>query len=244
VGSFDLIGDSAPDSPVFGGLFWLYFGSSLQARAFGHQHWSGRFTGCSRVVEQRLRESDDGSVGTVRLEVSRRQFLMGNLQGTPTPIRPPWALAEPVFLQSCTRCHECLSRCPQGILVAGTGGFPEVNLRRGECTFCGECVEACEPRALDSTGQRRGEAPWDLKVGIGRACFTYHGIACRVCADRCVASAIRFLPVRGGAFVPRLDRSVCNGCGACVAACPSHAVNPVHDPGADAVVETQERLAR
>ena len=65
------------------------------------------------------------------VDASRRGFL----RGRPRPraeIRPPWALTEPAFSARCTRCGDCLTACPQKILVAGDGGFPTVDFARGE----------------------------------------------------------------------------------------------------------------
>ena len=64
------------------------------------------------------------------VDASRRGFF----RGRPRPKaenRPPWALAEALFVDRCTRCNDCLSACPEHILVASDGGFPTVDFKRG-----------------------------------------------------------------------------------------------------------------
>jgi ferredoxin-type protein NapF len=41
----------------------------------------------------------------------------------------------------------------------------------------------------------------------------------------CDAGAIRFKPTLGGVTSPALDLSLCTGCGACVAPCPTQAIS-------------------
>ncbi|MBF0446179.1 MAG: 4Fe-4S binding protein [Magnetococcales bacterium] len=45
------------------------------------------------------------------------------------------------------------------------------------------------------------------------------------CRDQCEPRAISFNPVIGGLSPPILDSDLCNGCGACIAPCPSKAIN-------------------
>lgn len=137
-------------------------------------------------------------------------------------MRPPWASVEPVFLSSCSRCDACIDICPTSILIRADGGFPAVDFSFGECTFCGECVAHCAPRALVRTAEN--VAPWALKASIGQACLAAAGVECRVCGESCPAGAIRFRPRLGGVALPQLDADVCTGCGACLAPCPTRAI--------------------
>jgi len=161
--------------------------------------------------------------------VSRRQFLRGKLSRRPTPLRPPWSGAERDFLVRCTRCGDCQSACPTRIIVVGDGGFPEVDFRRGECTFCAACVEACAPQALatrDADGIRQ---PWRLKAHVGDACFARHGVVCRTCGDQCAPGAIRFPLTAGAVARPEVSTANCTGCGACLAPCPANAITLAAD---------------
>lgn len=154
------------------------------------------------------------------MDASRRGFF----RGRPRPkaeIRPPWALAETEFTDRCTRCNDCLTACPEQIIVSGDGGFPTINFARGECTFCGDCLKACTPQALKEI---QATPPWPYKALIAPTCLPQNGVECRVCGDYCDARAIRFTPRIGGSPLPAIDTEKCTGCGACIAPCPVTAI--------------------
>lgn len=153
---------------------------------------------------------------------SRRGFLRGRVRAVAPAPRPPWAREERDFISSCTRCDACIDACPTAILVRADGGFPAVDFSRGECTFCGDCVTHCAPRALLRPAE--GDAPWSLKASIGQACLAAAGVECRVCGETCPAGAIRFRPRIGGVALPQLEAEACTGCGACFAPCPTRAI--------------------
>lgn len=152
------------------------------------------------------------------VDLNRRLFF----RGRPAPaLRPPWALRpDAAFTQSCTRCGDCRRACPEGIVVSADGGFPALDLRQHGCTFCGACVDACAPRALD----RQIEPAIPAVAVIAGHCLAQRQVDCRVCGDVCEARALRFPPRRGGVPLPVLDASACTGCGACVGACPVQAI--------------------
>lgn len=153
---------------------------------------------------------------------SRRGFLRGSVRAAAPAPRPPWAREERDFISSCTRCDACIDACPTAILVRADGGFPAVDFSRGECTFCGDCVTHCAPRALLRPAE--GDAPWSLKASIGQACLAAAGVECRVCGENCPVGAIRFRPRIGGVALPQLEAEACTGCGACFAPCPTRAI--------------------
>jgi ferredoxin-type protein NapF len=151
--------------------------------------------------------------------LSRREFLRGRFGGSPTRSSPPWAVEQ--FFAACTRCDACAESCPSGIIVRGSGGFPEVDFSRGECTLCGDCASACRDGAL----QRGTDTmPWSIKAHIGPACLARNEVVCRSCGDSCAPHAIHFRPRSGGAYLPEIDAAVCNGCGACFSSCPANAI--------------------
>ena len=153
-------------------------------------------------------------------------------------IRPPFALAEPAFLQACTRCDLCIDACPHdvifklgshvGIMAQGT---PALDLTSRGCHLCTDwpCVTVCEPSALtlsvtsDSTdlSDPEDDAPPDLAklaiVTINEAtCLPYSGPECGACAGSCpVPDALSW----DGGTKPVIDQELCVGCAMCREAC-------------------------
>lgn len=115
-----------------------------------------------------------------------------------------------------------MTACPEKILAKGDGGFPERVADAGECSFCRDCIAACETGALDS----QAVAAWRRSANIGDTCLTAQGVVCFSCRDACPERAISFAPSRGVAQ-PALDNARCNACGACVAVCPPSAIRLV-----------------
>jgi ferredoxin-type protein NapF len=152
--------------------------------------------------------------------VSRRQFLRGDFKSCRAPQRPPWALAEESFIDSCSRCGDCVPACPTKIIFI-VRGFPQVDFKRGECSFCGACVTVCKDGAL----RRDGREAWSIKAQVADNCFSLRGVECRICGDHCPVSAIRFSPRLGGPPMVEIDTDTCTGCGACVAPCPVAALS-------------------
>lgn len=151
--------------------------------------------------------------------IDRTQFLRGQWQGQ-APVRPPWSIAEALFIESCSGCGDCIKACSEHILQAGRGHFPNIDFKQGECTFCGECVNACKTSALDHSIQ----PAFSFSIQIDKRCLPYSGIECRACCDSCTAEAIAFKPTLGGPAQPELNSDSCTGCGACFTSCPVNAL--------------------
>ncbi|MCB1758500.1 MAG: ferredoxin-type protein NapF [Gammaproteobacteria bacterium] len=155
--------------------------------------------------------------------ISRSQFLSGDFSGNNLPIRPPWALSEELFIERCTRCSECVKACPYHLIKEGRGKFPIVDFSIAGCDFCRDCVNACEPGALNSDPDLES-TPWTLKAEILSNCLSLNSIVCRACGDTCEERAITFKLELGGVARPNLDRQACTGCGECYAVCPIKSV--------------------
>ncbi len=156
--------------------------------------------------------------------LKRRQLLRGKIRNQQPPMRPPWALDEELFVQSCTRCDDCIKACEDQILFRGSGGFPEISFQAAGCDFCGDCLQACTVNALQAPVPAPSLA-WRHRATINTSCLSLNAIVCRSCGDACDTDAIRFKLQTGGRAIPLLDQELCNGCGECLAVCPNHSIS-------------------
>jgi ferredoxin-type protein NapF len=171
------------------------------------------------------------------IDPRRRAFLRGRVAEAAAPQppavqRPPWAVAEALFAERCTRCDACITACPRGVLKRGDGQFPEVDFSAQGCDFCGACAAACDAGALGVNDQRQcrtdltAATAWpSWQVHIAPTCLAQQHVECRICADACEPRAIRFQPALGGISQMVLDVSACTACGECVGVCPVGAVH-------------------
>ncbi len=157
-------------------------------------------------------------------QINRNQFLRGKWKTKEIPVRPPWSVEEDTFIdrcRGCLRCGDCVSVCPEKILISGNGGFPVTDFTSGGCNFCGKCVEACPSGALDSAL----EQAWSYRGKISNGCLSIKGVECRSCGETCETAAISFHPKLGGVVEPMLDPHACTGCGECIGVCPVSALS-------------------
>jgi len=155
-------------------------------------------------------------------------------------IRPPGALEEAAFLQSCVRCGECMKVCITGglqpaLLEAGLEGLwtpvpvPRIGYCEFNCTLCGQVCPTWAIRRLPLEEKQRvrlGHAAIDR----GRCLPFAHATPCIVCEETCPTpkKAIWLEEVtvrdRAGKSVrlqqPHVDLTTCIGCGACEKHCP------------------------
>jgi len=156
---------------------------------------------------------------SVAVDLKRRAFLSGRSSPV-SKLRPPWSLADDQFLTICTQCDACAKACPEGIIRAGSGGFPVLDFNQGECTFCGECASQCEANAI--VFDDHYQWPWQAEISAG--CLNKKNVICRSCVDECETEAIRFKWIASGVSIPEIDNSLCSGCGACIGVCPEKSI--------------------
>jgi len=162
--------------------------------------------------------------------VSRRDFLAfwRRPSAPPAPslpirLRPPGALPELAFVDTCQRCGRCVAACPAeairplGAAWGTAGGTPAIDARQTPCVVCSglDCTHVCPTGAL-----RPLAAAAEIAMGtavLDERCLTYRGEACDACLKSCpLPGAIWFGP-EGRAQV---DVSRCVGCGLCEHVCP------------------------
>lgn len=145
-------------------------------------------------------------------------------------LRPPGAIAEKEFLETCYRCGSCVEACPVDAIEPIRGKdeeldrTPIIHPERQPCTMCDAlaCMRACPSKALKLITK------FDFRIGLAvvdhRLCVRAKGEDCRLCLDRCPLgeAAIR-LDAAGAVRVidPARTGRGCTGCGLCQQACPT-----------------------
>lgn len=160
-------------------------------------------------------------------------------QGLPvmrTMLRPPGALPEGEFLDTCFRCGRCAESCPADAIYLSLStdpklkGTPYVDPDRQACVICDElaCMKVCPSGALrlvDRLEIRMGLAQVDHDL-----CVRSKGENCTICIDKCPigATAIR-LDESGAVCIidPRVAGQGCTGCGVCQQQCPTRPVRAI-----------------
>ena len=145
-----------------------------------------------------------------RMELAARRF-----------IRPPGAVSEADFIAGCTRCGDCVSACPAGVIfmlgvhLGLAVGTPALDLVHNACALCPDfpCITACGPGALR---QLAGAPPRLATLRIeANACLPFQGPECGVCVSVC--------PVEGAMGLkgarPSIAPEHCTVCALCLRAC-------------------------
>lgn len=140
-------------------------------------------------------------------------------------VRPPGALAEKEFVQTCITCQECIRICPSlalrpalfegGLTSIGT---PILSSRQGACSYITGCPQLCAQ--VCPVGAIRSIPLSEMKTGIARvdhrACLAWdQGEKCLVCVEACLSDAAK--SINGRVIV---DTEKCIGCGRCESGCP------------------------
>jgi ferredoxin-type protein NapG len=143
-----------------------------------------------------------------------------------TRLRPPGALPERAFLDTCYRCGNCIDVCPARAIRPVSGadveqaGTPYIDPDLSACVICDElsCMKACPSGALRLVSEVSS-----IRMGVARLdeaiCVRGRGEACRLCVDKCpVGPAAIDLGQTGEVVVKDAG---CVGCGVCQFYCPT-----------------------
>jgi ferredoxin len=165
------------------------------------------------------------------------ELLADRLGGAPREpvLRPPGAIHEELFNDTCQRCGECVKACPAkaifplGPIYGDAAGTPAIDPSRAACVVCDglQCTQVCPSGAL-----LRVYDPTLIRMGLAEVytslCVRARAEPCTECVDRCPLgkTAIHF-PDDGPPEV--LDG--CVGCGVCEQYCPTSPKAIVVRPG-------------
>lgn len=139
-------------------------------------------------------------------------------------LRPPGALQEDRFVETCSRCGNCERVCPaHAIRIDHTGeqgaGAPYIDADTMSCVVCDGllCMQNCPSGALVSVPK--------MEIDMGTAVWHYedclrsrNGEDCTICIDQCPLGADA-IELRGNDIHVLEDG--CIGCGVCQHYCPT-----------------------
>lgn len=138
-------------------------------------------------------------------------------------LRPPGALDEQKFRETCSRCGVCVNVCPANCIKIDTDGIkgygaPYIDPQAMPCVVCDGlvCMRDCPSGALIPTALGlvdMGTAIWD-----SRTCVRTNGEECTICIDKCPIGSVA-IELREGQV--HVIEDGCTGCGVCEHDCPT-----------------------
>jgi len=170
---------------------------------------------------------------------------LANLMVGP-PIRPPGALPEQQFRETCSRCGECVRVCPvQCIKIDPSGvrgaGAPFIDVDNAACVLCDGllCMNKCPSGALVPTpigDIDMGTAQWHEQL-----CLRTHNEGCTVCIDQCPIGEVALVLEDGKV---KVIENGCTGCGVCQNRCPTSPKSITVSPRSGGIAPSQPRAKR
>ena len=131
-------------------------------------------------------------------------------------LRPPGAVGEPIFLERCTICGDCVKACPPGaIQIHERDGTPVLFADRSPCLLCEDlpCIASCATGALEPVESVAG-------VRMGTAVISHRlctaGQGCHACVSKCPMHA---LTMDFASMQLAVVAETCVGCGICEMVC-------------------------
>jgi MauM/NapG family ferredoxin protein len=156
-------------------------------------------------------------------------FVEGQLESTGMKegpfLRPPGALGEEAFLETCHRCGSCIEACPANAILPLKAqqkeleGTPYIDPIHQPCVVCDDlaCMSVCPSGALQIV--HREEIRIGLAVLNEASCIRTEEEPCRICADLCPVGDSAIEAKEAMPIVVQEDG--CIGCGVCEHVCPT-----------------------
>jgi ferredoxin len=145
-------------------------------------------------------------------------------------ICPPGAASIDRFLDRCTACDLCISACPTHVLQPafieyGLAGLmkPRMNYSKSFCNYdCRACGEVCPTGAITllDLAEKRLMQIGEARFEESKCIVKVKGTDCAACSEHCPTKAVNTVPYGNNLRLPKVDRDLCIGCGACEYACP------------------------
>lgn len=146
------------------------------------------------------------------------------------PVSPPGSIALEYFNFNCTACHLCISLCPTQVLTPATDAYgwkgflqPVMDYHASFCNFeCNLCSQICPNGAIRPlTIEEKKRTQIGIAVFAEKNCVVYNNnTACGACNEHCPTKAVTMIPYKNGLKIPKVNKDICLGCGACEFACP------------------------
>ncbi|MDH5681007.1 MAG: 4Fe-4S binding protein [Spirochaetota bacterium] len=136
-----------------------------------------------------------------------------------TLIRPPYCGDHRLFTELCPKCPDrpCQSACGESIIAFHKDNTPFLNLVGSGCTFCRDCLTACERDVLTRPDLNRLNATAQIAI---ETCLAWNQVVCDGCRDVCDSNAISYKAL----WSPEINSELCAGCGHCLRGCPVSAI--------------------
>jgi MauM/NapG family ferredoxin protein len=138
-------------------------------------------------------------------------------------VRPPGAIIEEDYANTCSRCGDCVAACPAQCIVLDpdvAGGLPHILPRQSACVVCDDlaCMKACPSGALQNLPIATLIHMGTAQVDFDRCVRSHDPDGCNICIEHC--------PIGDTALglddVGRVEvRGGCIGCGICEQDCPT-----------------------